>query len=87
MEMTTYTKYRILLFSLELTDGKFSKMAAAPLRRVGERAVMQGFKSVGSAQRFLSTHAMMRLAPKQFSGPACRSSKEPRPLSHKTLFA
>jgi len=36
--MTTYAKYRIFLFSLELTDGKFlrviiSKMAAAPLRR------------------------------------------------------
>ena len=36
--MTTYAKYRILLFSLELTDGKFvrviiSKMAAPPLRR------------------------------------------------------
>src|SRR6202030_2352967 len=26
MEMTTYTKYRILLFSLELTDGKFLRV-------------------------------------------------------------
>jgi hypothetical protein len=26
MEMTTYAKYRILLFSLELTDGKFLRV-------------------------------------------------------------
>jgi hypothetical protein len=58
MEMTTYAKYRILLFSLELTDGKFlrvdnledgrsaieAKAVFDEMRRTAENAIRAGLR-------------------------------------------
>jgi hypothetical protein len=44
-------------------------------------------ETLGGVSRYLAARSNVDFSAWFGASPACRSSKEPRPLSHKTLFA
>src|SRR3982074_2298751 len=67
MEMTTYAKYRILLFSLELTDGKFLRVdnledgcSAIEAKAVFERCGVPPMSSMSEKVRVIACRSFRK---------------------------